>query len=81
MVLAAQCVWVCTESLLLRHTPGAGAARKALYNKRLADVKRRMGEEWDATRYADDPQKYRPMFPGGESVYAMLLVGRLEKAK
>lgn len=63
MVLAARAASVCAEGLLLSNGMRAGAARKLRYNRELRAVRKAMSEEWDRTRYPDDPKKYRPPFP------------------
>ena len=77
MVLAVECVWVCSEGLLLSHEDSAGSRRRKQYNRRLKEVREKMDAEWDRTRFPDDPQKTRPLFPNNAHAYAMLLVNTL----
>ncbi|MGQ9663063.1 MAG: family 20 glycosylhydrolase [Kiritimatiellia bacterium] len=77
MVLAAQCAWLCTEWVILRRSKSASQQRKEVFNRTLRYVRRELGEEWDRTRYPDDPQKKRAKFPGTAHQYALLLMRRL----
>jgi hypothetical protein len=79
MVLAAQGMWLCAESVMLRNQSRPGAKRIAAYNKMLTRVRREMSVEWDRTRYADDPQKRKPKFPNEGSNFAMVLLRRLPR--
>ena len=78
MVLAARCAWLCSESVMLRLGQGT-AARRAAYNRLLVDARRALDEEWDRTRFADDPQKRRPRFPNDDDQYALLLMRKLPR--
>lgn len=79
MVLAAEAAWLCSESVML--TGKATAERRQAYNDLLKRVRWELDEEWDRTRYADDPQKYKTKFPGDNSAYAMIVMKRLPSFK
>jgi len=79
MVLAAQCAWLCSEGMLLRLLSFTASERKVRYNRLLDEVRREMDAEWDRTRYPDDPQKMRTLFPGHGHQYAMILLKRLPR--
>jgi len=77
MRLSVNAAWVCCEGLLLAADKRAGQARRAHYRRMLKAVRSNLAAEWDATRFADDPLKRRPAFPGADYGYALLIVRAL----
>jgi len=77
MVVAARAAWVCAENLLLRRRRGS-AARRLACNRTLRQARREVADEWDRTRYPDDPRKTRTAFPNEQDAYALILLRRLK---
>ena len=77
MVLAAQAAWLCSEWWCLATTTRPGAARIRTYRQQRKEIRQRMEQAWNRTRYADDPQKDTPKFREEADQFAKLLVGRL----
>ncbi len=77
MQLAARAVWVCAENAILRSVRAPAPFRVKEYRTALREVRRELSADWDRTRFADDPQKYRSRFPGFASHHALILVRRL----
>lgn len=55
--------------------------QKRAFNKELAQVNAGMSREWDRTRYAGDPRKYRVVFATDESQFIMIQMKKMERAK
>ncbi len=81
MLLAARCVFLCSEWILLKSAEAPDPERIRTFNRRLDETRRAMDREWDRTRFPDDPQKSRPKFRGETFHYAHLLIRRLSRIR
>ncbi len=78
MQVAALTAWVFAEHLLIGRD-GADKQRREAFNLALERCQRELAEEWDRTRFPDDPGKWRPSFPNKLACYILPLAKRLKK--
>lgn len=82
MVLAARAAWLCSEWYMLNEkSDSIDIERKKAYNMMLRQVRKDLSEEWDRTRFSNDPQKYRTKFPDDSAAYVMILMQRVPYIK
>lgn len=81
MVLAARCVWLCSEYVVLKEACPQRAERIRSFNDMLKKCRSELDAEWDRTRYPDDPAKKHPAFPDMENEYILVLMSRLSYLK
>ena len=75
MLLAATCAY-----LVSGHTVFQGATdtvERSAYNELLRSTMKDLSLDWDNTRFADDPQKRKPKFPGHEDQFVLTLIEAL----
>ena len=78
MRVAAHAAWTVSEYAVLSRW-GGNDARKRAYNRTLREVRRDVAEEWDRTRYPDDPRKKGSPFSSDPYNYALVLLRRLRR--
>mgnify|MGYP006291602427 FL=1 len=81
MKLAAYAAGICSQWFELAQEDKVSARERTMFNILLREVRRSVASMWDATRYADDPQKRRPHFPNEASQHALLLLRRIPPLK
>ncbi len=80
MLLSVKAAWCCIEYALLSSRLGT-PERRIHFNKMLKSVKQEASDEWDRTRFKDDPHKYRSKFPHNEACHILILIKRMKYLK
>ena len=81
MVLAARAVWLLSESCMLQAERAPAPERRTAYNRLLREVRNDLSAEWDRGRFADDPRKFRPVFPNEVDQHMLILMNRLRRIR
>jgi len=81
MVLAARAVWLLSESCMLQAERAPAPERRTAYNRLLREVRNDLSAEWDQGRFADDPRKFRPVFPNEADQHMLFLLNRLRRIR
>ncbi len=80
MVLAAKAVWLCSQCYYAIHAEDHQTVIKTteLVNS-IEKLIRELDDEWDRTRYPEDPQKSTPRFTGWDEAYNLVFFNHLFK--
>jgi len=76
MVLAVKAALLTSGAFVLQQN--TRRTEREEYNALLRETKKEMCADWYRGRFADDPQKSRPPFPGQAHGYALLMVDKLK---
>ncbi len=80
MKLAADASGIVTEWIVInRGLVKSTAERRVAYNDKLKAVRSALSDDWDATRYADDPAKKKPRFTNEPDQMMLLIIKKLPK--
>ena len=79
MVLAVKCAWLLSEHFLIVKNNIKDKSRIKEYKEMLKTVTEQVSDNWDKTRFPDDPQKFGGVFWGEKVQYMSLILKELKK--